>query len=465
MKYGLLVNIKTDNIGDDIQSYAAKQFLPTVDYVIDREAMDTFDSHGETVKTIMNGWYMYSKFNWPPVSNIDPLWISVHFSENDYFGIGERFLEGLGGEYLQYHAPIGARDVSTREMLERNHIPAYLSGCLTLTIPQFGNVNKTDEVLLVDVDAESEKTIRRMYPRENIRCVIHNVDPEEYAKWPIDKRFDGVEQLLRRYQGAKCVITSRLHCALPCLALQTPVFLIYKDEFAARMQSFLELLHYSNVETLEEALREFCVDDPRENKRNYLPIRENLTKICHDFITGQAVKEPFNASLEKVHSWQKNLLYSAEFSFRNEIDRQTEWIHKLDAEKKYLIEQCRYKDLRIDELQQWIKQLETGKQYLEQQVSAKDSRIGELEQWTRSLEEAKAFFEQQMVSKDERISELEQWCQKITDGKTYIEKQWNAEKESRAEDAGRIEELSQKLALLLGDEKIQKIISKRKYRI
>ena len=43
-------------IGDDIQSYAAKQFLPTIDYVIDREALDTFDSHGEVVKAIMNGW-------------------------------------------------------------------------------------------------------------------------------------------------------------------------------------------------------------------------------------------------------------------------------------------------------------------------------------------------------------------------------------------------------------------------
>ena len=86
MKYGLVVNIKTENIGDDIQSYAAKQFLPTIDYVIDREALDTFDSHGEVVKAIMNGWYMYSKFNWPPTSSIDPLWVAIHISENDYFG-------------------------------------------------------------------------------------------------------------------------------------------------------------------------------------------------------------------------------------------------------------------------------------------------------------------------------------------------------------------------------------------
>ena len=283
MKYGLVVNIKTENIGDDIQSYAAKQFLPTIDYVIDREALDTFDSHGEVVKAIMNGWYMYSKFNWPPTSSIDPLWVAIHISENDYFGIGERFLEGIGGAYLRHYAPIGARDVSTLEMLERNHIPAYMSGCLTLTIPQFSNVSKTDEVLLVDVDSECEKAIRKLYPKGNIQCVTHHIDAEEYSQRTIAERFDGVERLLRRYQGAKCVITSRLHCALPCLALRTPVFLMYKGEYAPRMQSFLELLYYSNVESLEENLREFHVENPIENKKDYSINQRKFNKTMPGF--------------------------------------------------------------------------------------------------------------------------------------------------------------------------------------
>ena len=42
MEYGLVVFNHTDNLGDDIQSYAAMQFLPKVDYLIDREAMDVF---------------------------------------------------------------------------------------------------------------------------------------------------------------------------------------------------------------------------------------------------------------------------------------------------------------------------------------------------------------------------------------------------------------------------------------
>lgn len=97
--------------------------------------------------------------------------------------------------------------------------------------------------------------------------------------------------------------------------------------------------------------------------------------------------------------------------------------------------------------------------------STKDARINELEQWTHQLEDAKAYLEQKSEAKDKRISELEQWCQEVTDGKAYVENQWNAEKENRREDAEKLEKLSQKLALLLGDEKIQKIIAKRKYQI
>lgn len=445
MKFGLVVYLKTDNIGDDVQSYAAKRFLPTVDYVIDREALDTFDSHGEVVKAIMNGWYMYSKFNWPPASVIDPLWVAMHISENDYFGIGERFLEGIGGDYLRHYAPIGARDVSTLEMLERNHIPAYLSGCLTLTIPQFSNVEKTNEVLLVDLDEKSEAIVRKMYPAENFQSVTHNVNAEEYSALSAEDRLRRVEKLLRRYQGAKCVITSRLHCALPCLALQTPVLLVYKREYAPRIQSFLSLLHYSNIGNLGEKLQEFCVENPIENKKDYLSIRDSLTKLCRDFIADETIKTPYKVSLEELHLWQKGLLSSAEFSFRSELDRQTEWIRKLDEDKEYLSEQCRSKDRRIDELQQWNQQLESGKQYLEQQVAAKDARINELEQWDQQLEKGKAYLEQQVSKKDDRIAELEKWCQEVTAGKEYVEDQWHAEEQRREADKQRIDELIQRL--------------------
>lgn len=473
MKFGLVVNLKTDNIGDDIQSYAAKCFLPTIDYVIDREQLDTFETAGESVKVIMNGWYMYSKFNWPPSAQIDPLWVSIHITEQDYFGIGERFLDGCGGDYLRHYAPIGARDESTLQMLERNHIPAFLSGCLTLTIPQFSNVEKTDEVLLVDLDEKSEAIVREMYPAENFQCVTHNVSAEEYAALSVEERLQRVEKFLRRYQGAKCVITSRLHCALPCLALQTPVLLVYKREYAPRMQSFLALLHYTEIDSFDEGVRAFDPANPKANSDAYMPIREELSRRCREFLKDNRITKPYSLPWRDVYLWQKSLLSTAEFTFRNEIAELTSWNGQLSLGKEYLEGQCRLKDDRIDELLHWNKQLETSKTYLEQQVAAKNARISELEQWDQQLGAGKAYLEQQVIAKDDRISELEQWeqqleagkayledqltkknariaelekwCQEVTAGKKYVEAQWHAEEQRREADKQRIDELVQQL--------------------
>lgn len=42
MKYGLIHYRDTHNLGDNILSYAGKQFLPQMDYYIDPEHLDVF---------------------------------------------------------------------------------------------------------------------------------------------------------------------------------------------------------------------------------------------------------------------------------------------------------------------------------------------------------------------------------------------------------------------------------------
>lgn len=430
MKYGLILNLATDNIGDDIQSCAAARFLPTVDCVIDRENLDRFDNGGEPVKVIMNGWYMYNKFNWPPSEDIDPLWVSVHISESDYFGIGEKFLTGPGGEYLRQYSPVGARDESTLEMLRRSGIDAYLSGCLTLTLPRNDNAEKTDEILLVDVDPASEQCIRRHFPEERYISVTHKVEAETYRLLPVKERMERAKALLRRYQSAKCVITSRLHCALPCLALGTPVLLLYKDEFASRIKSFLEYLHYSTPDNLSDTLRSYDLTQPPENSAAYLPIRKKLIRMCEDFIAAPVKKPAALPPLEELHRWQKALLQPSELHLRRESARMTGWIGELEKCRDYLSGQCETKDARIRELESWIAELEKARDYLSGQCEMKDARI----------------------------RELEEWCQAVTDGKDYLESQWR--QAQSAETA-----LQKKLNVLLADVEIQKIIQKRSYNV
>lgn len=458
MKYGLILNLATDNIGDDIQSCAAARFLPSVDCVIDRESLDRFDNGGEPVKAIMNGWYMYDKFNWPPSADIDPLWVSVHISESDSFGIGEKFLSGPGGEYLRQYAPIGARDESTLEMLRRNGIDADLSGCLTLTLPRDADAEKTDEILLVDVDPASEQVIREHFPEERYISISHAVDAETYQRLTAKERMEKTHALLRRYQSAKCVITSRLHCALPCLALGTPVLLLYKDEYASRMKSFLALLHYSALDSLSDTLRSYDLTQPPENPTAYLAIREKLIRVCEDFISSPVKKRAELPPLEELHRWQKELLQPSELHFRCEIARLTGWIGELEKNEAYLSGQCKAKDTRIHELEQWNVSQEAAKTYLSGQCETKDARIRELESWIGELEKARDYLSGQCGSKDARIHELEEWCQAVTDGKNYVESQWH--QAQSAETA-----LQKKLNLLLADVEIQKIIQKRSYNV
>ena len=61
MKYGLLTydeNERFFNVGDNIQSLAAKQFLPKVDEFINREELA--EHKGDAVNLIMNGWFSHN---------------------------------------------------------------------------------------------------------------------------------------------------------------------------------------------------------------------------------------------------------------------------------------------------------------------------------------------------------------------------------------------------------------------
>ncbi len=56
-------------------------------------------------------------------------------------------------------------------------------------------------------------------------------------------RFAKAAGLLRCYANAKAVVTTRLHCALPCLALGTPVLLIETAGDRYRFDGLRDLLH------------------------------------------------------------------------------------------------------------------------------------------------------------------------------------------------------------------------------
>ena len=314
MKYGLLMCKNTDNIGDDIQSYAAKRFLPRIDVVIDRESLDSFrleSGQTEPISVIMNAWYMHKKYNWPPAGLINPLFISMHVSAHgDLYRIDDRFLDGLGGAYLRRFEPIGARDESTLSLLEKKGIRAYFSGCLTLTLSLPDTLEKSDEVILTDVNPAIAVTLKKQFPGENWQSVTHCVDPPAISTLAPDERLEAVEALLHRYKRAKCVVTQRLHCALPCLALGTPVLLLYEEWSLDRMSSFLPLLNSIPVGQAANGRCRYNISSPPANPTKYLKYRHTLEERCCAFIREAEAKTDFPPSFpaEERLAWQKDLM-------------------------------------------------------------------------------------------------------------------------------------------------------------
>ena len=136
MKFGVVIHKPTMNLGDDIQTYAAAKLLPHVDYQIDREYISDFKSENdEPVAVIMNAWWMWKKWNWPPADCIIPKLLSMHINN---YGVARKsspiyaeWAQGCGGEFFKKYGPVGCRDMASLDFFKEQGIDCYFSGCLT----------------------------------------------------------------------------------------------------------------------------------------------------------------------------------------------------------------------------------------------------------------------------------------------------------------------------------------------
>lgn len=285
-KYGVIVFEKTENIGDDIQSYAAMKLLPKVDYFIEREAMNEFvSSESEIVNVIMNGWFLHDITSLPPSPFIKPLIISAHFTDHLYKKCPE-YLNGYFVEYLKKYQPIGCRDEVIKKYLDDKNIKNYWSGCLTLTLSKFNNIKKEGYICAVDLTNEELNYLKSKTNKE-IRVITHSINSKINSKLSYEKRFTNVENLLKKYQGADLIVTSRLHCALPSLALETPVLMICNVtdiDKKNRIGIFLKYLNNCTPNEFITGKMDKYIENPTDNKKDYLKIRNNLIKDVTKFI-------------------------------------------------------------------------------------------------------------------------------------------------------------------------------------
>lgn len=341
MKYQVLSigkKIPTDfiNIGDYIQGVASAQFLPRLDGFIDRELVGKYE--GELSKVIMNGWYMHYPENWPPSKQIIPLFVALHINSN----FKEQLLSPKAIEYLKKYGPIGCRDYYTMNILRAKGIDAFFSGCMTLTLGCcYHSEKKNNKIYFVDPYFKTPSSLKeflynslyllkhwkticviaskfefywhrgffyrvvvtsfyRQYIKLFSKEVLLNAEYvcQESKRYKNnfkdeEERFAEAQRLVEEYAQAKYVVTSRIHCALPCLGLETPVIYVenkqQSDTSACRLDGLREL--FNIIENDNGVLRSlFPIELPLTYKSNFsnkplwYNIAEKLKNICENFI-------------------------------------------------------------------------------------------------------------------------------------------------------------------------------------
>lgn len=282
-----------------------------------------------------------------------------------------------------------ARDTNTKEILESKGIKSYFSGCLTLTLGMKYKDNMKDgHVYFVDpyyelgcgnryfhgyniiyaayltvkhyskirhfknkfsyefhtrvsristtLDqlfhlASFYETYSKMFSDEilfSANYVTHNVRQADFH-YDNDEKMEYARELIRKYAKAKLVVTSRIHCALPCLGVETPVIFVNSDNLnggklrsGGRFGGLIDLLNVAKwspkgVKIVTESLRSSLIDGKIDlgskvvNSEEYIKLRDSLIVKTKDFVLtnlkrGGVDERPYSLEMKNCASAPKN---------------------------------------------------------------------------------------------------------------------------------------------------------------
>ena len=304
------------NIGDFIQSLAAQQFYNGETVYIDRDKMSSYD--GNPIKLIMNGWYKHHG-SIPPTNKIHPLLVSIHLTQE----ILEKAKTPECLAFFKKHEPVGCRDYMTMNALKGMGIKSYFSSCLTTTLGRtYKRENVGDDIYIVDAFVNLrpfraitnnflpclQNVLRMKNPSVRnhvIRGILSRVDGGRITYLRHHSRpkvntgntalFEQADMLLKKYARAKLVITSRIHCALPCLGMGVPVVFINDapavESHAARFGGLAELMNTITVDKTFNVHANFDLDKLGElandshtfNPPQYREMAKILISRCEEF--------------------------------------------------------------------------------------------------------------------------------------------------------------------------------------
>ena len=299
MKYGRLVFSRefvsptVCNAGDIVQTLAIdliyeQMGIPKEDIIgIPMEELGSYS--GEKVVLPLDGYFRYSREYpaFPTSSDIIPVFLGVYSTSKQYL---------KHKSFWQNNGPVGCRDEASFSAMNKMGIEAYLTGCMTVLFPKREEKKERNKVFLVD----AYKTVEQFLPTDLLDCVeriTHDL--------PVDSTKDNhtvaieceetARNLYNRYRDeAKLVVTSRLHCAVPCIAMGIPTIVV-KDSYDERF-SWLEKLTYLYTED------EFDKIDWYPEPVDF----EEHKKIVMDWAISMVKREPDKKKMKAIHDFYMN---------------------------------------------------------------------------------------------------------------------------------------------------------------
>lgn len=212
------------NVGDSMQSFAVRSLVRRLgvspqDIVdVNRDTLRHYD--GPPIRLVMNGVFYDWSFPTPP--QVQPIFIGTCVKAATI----ERFQD-----YFRRHQPIGCRDRTTCDAFRAVGVDAFVSGCLTLTLPLRQAAPVDGQVLVVHGSGAGQlpsAVLDHMPARVSGNCdfVFQRLPRFEH---PLGERARTeceryAAALLDRFAAsARLIVTPLHHAAAPCMAMGIPV--------------------------------------------------------------------------------------------------------------------------------------------------------------------------------------------------------------------------------------------------
>ena len=249
------LKVSTENLDDHIQILAGLQLLKRVglapELLIDRDneiaTVAALNDLGQRLGILLNGWFKTNPAEWPPHPRLTPIYLGFHIRLFQ----APTLVSAEALEHYRRFGPIGCRDRHTLSLLKSHGIDAFLSHCLTLTLPRrLDDPDNQTETFIVSRD----KRILDYLPSVIRSCefVCHYSGATDFAT-----NMQRATELLALYRSrAKLIVTTMLHCALPAIAMGIPVVVFFPPNEGESYRSDRE-----RFSSLQEMIRVFHLNE------------------------------------------------------------------------------------------------------------------------------------------------------------------------------------------------------------